>query len=429
MAPLESDSQHATTEATAEGPFDAAVALPLGALFRRFLRFGCLAWGGPTAQIAMLRYELVEQERWIEPERFNRVLAVFQALPGPEAFELCCYFGHLRRGRWGAVVAGLGFLLPGLVLMLIASALYAAYGLGSSWTRAALGGALAVVAAMIVSAVFKLWKHVVVAPWLVGCALMSLVGTTAGGPFWAVLAGCAAAGRWHARRPRAAWAGMAVTLAACCAWQPVSAALLAPAPAPSPITGIPAVTYGKASLADIALTGLKAGLLTFGGAYTAIPVVGSDAYRPTDQGGWLTGDELGHALAIGAVLPAPLVIFCTMIGFLGAGWSGALLMTAGVFLPALSFTLIGHRHLERVVDDPRWHGALDAVAAGVVGMLALTAVRAIPASQPWQTAAFCVALVLLMSVRRAWIIPALVLAGAALGVGVEGLNVILNGVR
>ncbi len=86
-------------------------------LFLRFLRFGALAWGGPVAQIAMIRHELVEQERWIGKEQFNRVLAVYQVLPGPEAHELCVYFGYRSRGRLGGLLAGLGFMLPGFVLM------------------------------------------------------------------------------------------------------------------------------------------------------------------------------------------------------------------------------------------------------------------------------------------------------------------------
>src|SRR5262245_49287946 len=79
-----------------------------GRLFLRFLRFGLLAWGGPVAQIAMIRRELVEEERWISAARFNRALAVYQVLPGPEAHELCVYFGMLARGRIGGLLAGLG---------------------------------------------------------------------------------------------------------------------------------------------------------------------------------------------------------------------------------------------------------------------------------------------------------------------------------
>ena len=96
--------------------------ITLTALFWRFLRFGMLAFGGPVAQIAMVRHALVEEERWIAPERFNRLLAVMQALPGPEAHELCVHLGMIRRGRIGGLLAGLGFMLPGFVLMLALAA-------------------------------------------------------------------------------------------------------------------------------------------------------------------------------------------------------------------------------------------------------------------------------------------------------------------
>src|SRR5688500_19452453 len=97
-------------------------------LFLRFLRFGLLAWGGPVAQIAMLRQELVEEERWISPERFNRIMAVYQVLPGPEASELCVYFGMLSKGRIGAILAGLGFMLPGFLMMFALSWFYVSCG-------------------------------------------------------------------------------------------------------------------------------------------------------------------------------------------------------------------------------------------------------------------------------------------------------------
>jgi len=102
----------------------AAAPLSTAALFLRFLRFGLIAWGGPVAQVAMIRRELVEQQAWVSAPRFNRMLAVFQILPGPEAHELCVHLGMIRGGRAGGIAAGLGFMLPGLVLMLLASWLY-----------------------------------------------------------------------------------------------------------------------------------------------------------------------------------------------------------------------------------------------------------------------------------------------------------------
>src|SRR3954468_7721625 len=91
----------------------------LSAIFWRFLRFGFLAWGGPVAQIAMIKRELVEEERWIEPSRFNRLLAIYQVLPGPEEPELCGHLGMMKGKRLGGLLAGLAFMLPGLLLILV----------------------------------------------------------------------------------------------------------------------------------------------------------------------------------------------------------------------------------------------------------------------------------------------------------------------
>ena len=94
------------------------------AIFLRFLKFGALAWGGPAAQIAMIKSECVDEEGWVSEETFKKTLAVYQVLPGPEAHELCVYFGRLRGGKLGGFLAGLGFMLPGFLLMLGLSVLY-----------------------------------------------------------------------------------------------------------------------------------------------------------------------------------------------------------------------------------------------------------------------------------------------------------------
>src|SRR3954449_1695886 len=95
-----------------------------GSIFIRFLKFGLLAWGGPAAQIAMIKRECVDEEKWVSEASFKKLLAVYQILPGPEAHELCVYFGRVRGGKLGGFLAGLGFMLPGFVLMLALSILY-----------------------------------------------------------------------------------------------------------------------------------------------------------------------------------------------------------------------------------------------------------------------------------------------------------------
>src|SRR5258706_8901586 len=128
-------------------------------IFLRFLKFGLLAWGGPVAQIAMIKQELVEEEKWISTERFNRALSVYQVLPGPEAHELCVYFGMLAGGRWGGFLAGLGFMLPGFLFMLLFTWIYLHFGIKSPLLQSVFAGFQVAVIALIFSAVHRIGKH------------------------------------------------------------------------------------------------------------------------------------------------------------------------------------------------------------------------------------------------------------------------------
>src|SRR3954449_2972668 len=126
-----------------------------GSIFIRFLKFGLLAWGGPAAQIAMIKHECVDEEGWVSEESFKKTLAVFQILPGPEAHELCVYFGRLRRGKLGGFLAGLGFMLPGFVLMLALSILYVEANL-AGYLDELFYGLSAAVGAVVARAVVRL---------------------------------------------------------------------------------------------------------------------------------------------------------------------------------------------------------------------------------------------------------------------------------
>jgi hypothetical protein len=127
--------------------------LPLLKLFWFFFyNFGLFAWGGPVAQIALIKERLVIQDEWITLERFQRVFAVYQILPGPEAAELCMFFGCLSAGRFGGIVAGLACILPGFMLMLLASYLYSLAGLENVYFNASFKALQPIVAAMVCSA-------------------------------------------------------------------------------------------------------------------------------------------------------------------------------------------------------------------------------------------------------------------------------------
>lgn len=114
-----------------------------------FYNFGLFAWGGPVAQIALIKEKLVVQDKWITLPRFQRVFSVYQILPGPEAAELCMFFGCLSAGRIGGIIAGIAFVLPGFVLMLLASYLYSLAGFENKHFNASFRALQPIVAAMV----------------------------------------------------------------------------------------------------------------------------------------------------------------------------------------------------------------------------------------------------------------------------------------
>jgi chromate transporter len=330
-------------------------------LFVRFLKFGLLAWGGPVAQIAMVRRELVDEEGWISSERFNQLLAVMQVLPGPEAHELCVHLGVRAKGRLGGVLAGLGFMLPGFVLILALSWLYLCVDIVGTARGAAFLGVQAAVIALIVRAVHRIGQHVLLNASLWAITIASGLAAFGGVPFWITLpaAGVVAALLVLNRRALAVLATVAAIgfAAATAYWAPRAAPL------------IPGVN-SDASVLLLFVSGLKAGLLTFGGAYTAIPFIRND----TVGRGWMSDGQFLDGLALSGVLPAPLIIFATFVGYIAGGFLGAIAMTAGVFLPAFAFSLIFYDRLEAVLDRKQLHAFLDGVAAGVVGLIAATTI-------------------------------------------------------
>ena len=327
--------------------------ISLGRLFLRFLRFGFLAWGGPVAQIGLIKHELVDRERWITADYFNRTLAVYQMLPGPEAAELCVFFGYQRRGRIGGLLAGLGFMLPGFLLMLGLSWLYVTYGLEAALLGALFYGLKPAVAALVVLAVVRIARTALTDPWLMGIALGAFLATSLGGVgFFLVLAGSGAA-------------YLVVKSGRLDALWPSRSAFLFVLP-----LGLPLVALSLPELVPFFWSGLKGGLLTFGGAYTLIPFLQQDGVY---NNGWLTNSQYLDGLALGGILPAPLVIFSTFVGYVGGGLPGSLALSLGIWSPAFSFTLLGHRWLERLVHHPRWQVFLAGMTAGVVGLIAAAA--------------------------------------------------------
>jgi len=319
---------------------------PLLRLFARFLRFGALAWGGPAAQIAMIKHECVDEEQWVDEETFRKMLAVYQVLPGPEAHELCVYFGRLRGGRAGGFLAGLGFMLPGFALMLAVSIAYVEADLGAELDEL-FYGLKAAVGALVARALVRLSRSFLTDAALAVLAVIAFGLTLAGAAFVVVLLAAGIAYELWTNAGRRRGGAASVFPGPALAWAAAGAVTL--------------------SLnAEIFLEGLETGLLTFGGAYTAVPFLQEAA---VDAHGWLTEAQFADGLALSGVLPAPMIIFSTFVGYLAGGLAGGLLMTLGVFLPAFVLPIFLHDQLVAVAEHPRIRPFLLGVTAGVIGLI------------------------------------------------------------
>jgi chromate transporter len=328
-----------------------------GSIFTRFLKFGALAWGGPAAQIAMIKRECVDEEGWVSEESFKKTLAVYQVLPGPEAHELCVYFGRMRGGKLGGFLAGLGFMLPGFLLMLGLSILYVEANLAAHLDEL-FYGLTAAVGAIVARALVRLTRTFITDVPLALIAVAALALTLfVSASFVLVLLGAGLvyelwtnAERWTRRANSFSLAPIAVVLAG-------------------------ALTVSLTT--EIFFEGLKAGLLTFGGAFTVIPFLQDAAVEGQH---WLTDSQFVDGLAMSGILPAPLIIFSTFVGYIAGGLGGSLAMTLGIFLPAFAFPIFLHRFLVAVAENRRIRPFLLGVAAGVIGLIAAVTVEIVDTS-------------------------------------------------
>lgn len=352
-----------------------APVLPYIDLFRMFLWFGCRAFGGPVAQIQMMKQEIVSEQKWISEARFNRVYAVYQVLPGPEATELACYFGYLSRGRIGSLIGGLGFILPGLLGMLLWSYLYVNYGIQNDHVQASFMAVQNTVAAMIFRATYKLGegalkdKHTKTFSWDRGFLfLFTFLTAVIRLNFFIALGVCGVMNSLFESNIKHKH-----NLAYLCAGSTIGFYILYVAlegvPSESMVGGADS-TVSSTSLTSLFELGLIAGMVTFGGAYTTLPFIFSVAVQ---SGKWLEEGEFLDAIAITNMMPTPLVTFVTLVGWIGNGVGGALIMVLGIMLPAFSFTFIGHNFFEHLVDNKYVEPFLDGVSASVIGLLLMTA--------------------------------------------------------
>ncbi|MBI4149782.1 chromate efflux transporter [Candidatus Woesearchaeota archaeon] len=314
-------------------------------LFFRFLKFGFLAWGGPVAQISLMYEELVIRAKWMTEKHFTKVLAIYQAMPGPEATELSVYFGYRRHGRFGGLLSGLGFVLPGFLMVLFFSWFYLTYGMQLEWVQDILYGIKPVIIALIVLALLRIGKATIDGWQPALIAMTAFIIDLVFRPNLILL--IFALGflmlLFSVRQVAALSFIMFVGIAAMPAWH-----------------------YGL-----IFLVFLKAGLVTFGGAYTVVPFIQEAAVQHYH---WLTSSQFLDGMAISGMVPAPFIIVATFVGYLAGGFWGALLATIAIFLPAFLITTLFYKTVERLTENRRLQTFLIGVTAAVVGVIFVTAI-------------------------------------------------------
>jgi chromate transporter len=372
--------------------------IPLGEAARAWFAISLQTFGGPAGQIAVMQRTLVDEKRWIGQQRFLFALSYCTLLPGPEAQQLATYVGWLLNGVRGALVAGILFILPGVVALLVLSGVYVAYG-DTTLVEALFLGLAPAVIAIVLQAVIRVGRKGLGHPALVTLAVASFVALTFfGAPFPAVVLVAAVAGwvlgrrlpglatppraaaddgpaplisddQLHTERPSGRRAALVLVLGLLAWFVPVAAA---------------AAIFGRSSIfVDQGVFFSGAAIVTFGGAYAVLAYVAQQAVEVYE---WLLPGEMVRGLALAETTPGPLIMVVQFVAFVGAyrapgeldPWAAAviaaLLTTWVTFVPCFLFILLGAPYVERLRGNRDLATALAGITAAVVGVIASLAV-------------------------------------------------------
>lgn len=350
---------------------------------RVWLKIGCLGFGGPAGQIALMHRILVDEKKWVEESRYLHALNFCMLLPGPEAQKLATYVGWLLHGVRGGLAAGILFVLPGAFVMLAVSLLYV-LGRGVPVIEGALFGIKAAVLVIVVEALIRIGRRSLKTRLLVLLSGLAFVGIFfLDLPFPLIVAAAGAAGYLVARtspaqlglkageqhsaasapgRWRHAAAALAIGLILW--WSPVALAVL--------------MLDANHVLVDIGLFFSKLAVVSFGGAYALLSYM---AQQAVENYGWMTAPEMVDGLGLAETLPGPLIKVTQFVGFLGAyraaeplspvmaGVVGSALATWVTFVPPMLLIFAGAPFVEQLRSNQRLSGALAAITAAVVGVI------------------------------------------------------------
>src|SRR5437762_1522070 len=361
-------------------------------VFLYFLMLGFVNVGGPVAQITMMYSHMVERRHWLSKDRFVKIMAFCHMLPGPEALQLAIYVGYLKRKLWGGLLAGLTFILPGAVVMIILSWLYVTYG-RLPQVNNVLYVLKPAVLGIIGAGIIKLGRASIRNVFLAVLLVAAFVGMRFAGINFLLILLIAGILNLIVERGSAVLKRSASTL-------------------PLMLVGTGAlIPFSDSRLFQIAWLFLKTGLLSFGGAYASLVFVQQGAVA---QYHWLSDGQLLDGVALSVATPGPFMLFTTFVGYIAGGIPGAALATFFVFLPSFVFVLGGVHYIEKVRENRGLQAFLAGVSAAVVGVIAVVSLDLIPgALVDWVSGGISlVAFVLIAFLKRD---VALVAVGAMVG--------------
>ncbi len=343
-------------------------------LVRTFWKIGILSFGGPAGQIAMMHRVLVDEKQWVDEQRYLRGLNFCMLLPGPEAMQLATYVGWGLHGVRGGLAAGLLFVLPGAAVVLALSILYGAFG-KLPLVEALFFGIKAAVLAIVVEALLRVARRALKGrqDWLIAVgAFLSLY--VLGLPFPLVIIGAGILGFYSVsptespvaagNHPPVAFRSTVTTVVVWLAVWLVPLAVIAASVGPAHV------------FVAVGLFFSKLAVVTFGGAYAVLAYM---AQQAVEVHGWLSAGEMIDGLGLAETTPGPLILVTQFVGYLagyrqaGGLWGGivASIVTLWVtFAPCFLWIFSAAPYIERLAAMPRLSGALSAITAAVVGVIA-----------------------------------------------------------
>jgi chromate transporter len=319
-----------------------------------FLKLGLTAFGGPAAHSGLFRREVVERRKWLTDEQFLDLMAAANLIPGPNSTELAIHLGYQRAGWPGLIAAGLGFILPGMLIVLGLSWLYINYG-STPQATGLLYGIKPVIIAIILNALWEWGKKVFKTPLSIAVGLFVVVLSFLGVNEILLLFGSGFFVMVWKNRQRLStihWKRTPVLL-----------------PWILPVLTITPVPF---SLPTLFWVFFKVGALLYGSGYVLAAFLRADL---VERLGWLTEQQLIDAIAIGQVTPGPLFTTATFIGYTLGGMSGALLATLGIFLPAFLFVALSSPFISRINSSPWSRALLDGVITASLGLMLVVTIQ------------------------------------------------------